>query len=285
MPASDYAIQDGRAVESRDAVIPALSSAASYGDGCFETFRSYSGRFIAFDRHIARLLSGMNYLGMDIPAGFSQRYFEEETARLLKMNRLELTDARVRLQVWRLGPLGYKPGKSDAVSFLLTASPVGNDQNTVRLASVDPVRIPSAALRSRHKLSNGINYILARREAEAKGCDDALMTDQRGNVSETTIANVFWKKGDEIFTPSESCDLLPGITRGLMLHWLDEQNDISVRTGEFDPGLLKQAETVWLTNSVQEITGVSGIDGISFNTEDPFLKKLQNAYRGLVGHA
>ncbi|MEX2398248.1 MAG: aminotransferase class IV, partial [Balneolales bacterium] len=70
MPGNEYSIQDGQAVRTREAVIPAVSSAASYGDGCFETLRSYSGSLFAFDRHMIRLKNSMHYLGMDIPISF-----------------------------------------------------------------------------------------------------------------------------------------------------------------------------------------------------------------------
>lgn len=284
MPSSEFSIQDGKIVRNEDAAIPALSSAASYGDGCFETLRSYSGSFLALNRHIVRLKSSMEYLGITIPPNYTQEYFEEEIARLLELNRLKEIDARIRLQIWRLGPLGYGSAESDAVTFLLTASPILSSNDLIRLATVNHFRTPSAALQSRYKLSNGLNYILARREAKKKGYDDALMLDYHKNVSETTIANIFWKKGDAVYTPSETCDLLPGITREIQLDWLDKQEGISVRVGQYNLKQLLQAETVWLTNSVQEITPVSKINDTSFNTDSAILLKFKNAYGEMIGH-
>ncbi|MEX1136429.1 MAG: aminotransferase class IV [Balneolales bacterium] len=285
MPNKEYSIQDGQVVRTVEAVIPATSSAASYGDGCFETLRSYSGIFLAFGRHMDRLKSSMRYLGMTIPRHFTQSYFEEETARLLKLNSLEKTDARIRLQIWRLGALGYRTIETDTISFLLTASPIRQNKGPVRLASVDQLRIPSAALQSRYKLSNGLNYILARREAGSRGYDDALMLDYRDHISETTIANIFWKRGDVVYTPSDHCDLLPGITRELQLEWLHKKKEISVQVGQFGLGQLLQAEAVWLTNSVQEVMPVSEINDTSFGTGDPLLAELKEAYREMIDHA
>ncbi|MEX2640439.1 MAG: aminotransferase class IV [Balneolales bacterium] len=284
MTDSHYAIQDGEILPSDEAVIPAVSSAASYGDGCFETLRAYSGRLPALGRHLNRLKRSMTYLGMAIPDGFTPEYFTEEADRLLERNALKETDARVRLQIWRVGPLGYGSGDDDPVSFLLTATPLAGPGGAVSLFVATRRRIPSEALGSGFKLSNGLNYILARREAVKNGFNDALMLDCRNRISETTIANIFWKSGNDVFTPSVGCDLLPGITREIQLEWLQGQNNLSVHTGEFTLEDLMKAGTAWLTNSVQEVMPVSFVNETPFNEDDPFLEKLKQEYRKRIRH-
>src|SRR5690606_40400625 len=60
-------------------------------------------------------------------------------------------------------------------------------------------------------ISNGLNFIQAAREANNLGANDALLLTTSNKISETTIANIFWVKGNTVFTPSKICDLLPGI--------------------------------------------------------------------------
>ncbi|MEX0685370.1 MAG: aminotransferase class IV [Balneolales bacterium] len=284
MAGDEYVIQDGKIIQSDSAVIPAISSGACYGDGCFETWRSYSGSSSMAGRHLKRLKLSMSYLGMVIPANFTSAYFDEMTDRLLTQNGLK-EDARIRLQVWRIGRLGYHTNASDVISYLLTSSPFNHNINPVHLKTVSMHRIPSVSLQSNFKLSNGLNYILARREAELAGFDDALMLDMRNHISETTIANIFWSKKNTIYTPSEHCDLLPGITREVFLEWMGQQDDLILESGEYTLGHVLQAERVWLTNSVQEIIPVAAINNTKFKTDNSWLNKLREAYREKIGHA
>ena len=282
MASNGYAIQDGEMVRTEAAVIPAVSSAASYGDGCFETWRSYSGSLATATVHLQRLRQSMAYLGMMPSPDFSDGRIEKQAGKLLEINGLMDQDARLRLQVWRLGGLGYKTSATDKIGWLLTATPVRAYSQPIRLATVSQHRIPSQALAAGFKLSNGLNYILARREAARKGYDDALMLDARGHVSETTIANVFWKKGNMVYTPSEHCDLLPGITRACLIRWLEHRDELTLKTGSFTLGELLQAEMVWLTNSVQEIVPVSAIEETEFSSAGPFLTQMKKAYRDMI---
>jgi branched-subunit amino acid aminotransferase/4-amino-4-deoxychorismate lyase len=105
------------------------------------------------------------------------------------------------------------------------------------------------------------------------------MTTVDGWISETTIANIFWLKEDVVFTPSEACDILPGITRRIILGLLKNQLNIAVKEGTFGMDEIKNAELVFICNSVKEIVPIAGIDETQFDTRHPLLEKMQSCFK------
>lgn len=259
--------------ENRPAV-PVYSRGLMYGDGCFETFCAYNGRFFKLHEHLDRLKTGLHFLGIHFPDSLTTGKIEPLLAELLSKNNLQNQKAIVRLQVWREGGRGYKTD-AGTPHYSVICSPAPKDKHTYRLSTVDVKRIPSAALPSQYKFTNGLNYITAANEAEEKGGDDALMETVDGFVSETTVANIFWVQDNTVFTPSKNCDILPGITREIILALLARRSSIKVEEGEYRIEEIKKARAAWICNSVKEIKPLSQIDEIQFDTHAPLLKEIQ----------
>lgn len=266
---------------SGDPVVPAGSRGLMYGDGCFETFRSYYGRFFQLKEHLERLSEGLDYLGIPYPNDLNLKSAKEFIQHLLDRNGFRGEDAVIRIQVWREGSRGYAIGEEREKSshFVITVSELPDVDSPVSLSTVSVRRIPSDALPSSYKLTNGINYILASTEARQKGSDDALMVTMDGKISETPIANIFWLKGETVFTPSEACDLLPGLTRRVVMELIEKEiPGKKMVTGRWQLSELLEAETAWICNSVREIVPVTTIDNTSFDVQHPFLEKLQERF-------
>lgn len=273
-----WVMLDGRCMAWEEALIPASSRGVCHGDGCFETMRSYRGDIPMFDRHIERLMGGMRYLGLNIPSNFTSSFIRYQISELVSRNGLGDRDASVRLQVWRDGAPGYQPARESGVRSYIAITALKRQQESVRL-TLSPVRnLPAATLDPRFKLSNGIPYIMASMQAVEQGYDDALMCDIDGHVSETPIANIFWKTGQTVHTPSDACDLLPGITRGLVKEMLKRRSDIELEQGRYKPSRLDEAECVWLCNSVREIVPVAGVDHRTFDARHPFLMDFKQQF-------
>ena len=274
----NWLIYDGKITRADQPVVPVVSRGLMYGDGVFDTLRAYRGNTLLLEQHITRLHSGMEMLGMEAPNDLEIGILQKKLWKLLEKQQLLHTDASVRLQVWRDGQRGYHPqGKSD-IHYSITVSACPDNFTTPTLATVDQRRIPSQSMPSTAKFTNGINYILAAQSAADKGGDDALMQTVDGFVSETTIANVFWVKGDTIYTPDEECDLIPGITRKIILDILEENNRWKSRQGKYSLDHLYDADAVWICNSVREVLAVKQIDDQDFEVDHPAIEQLQNRY-------
>lgn len=264
-------------VEKSEAVFPAASSGLYYGAGCFETFRSYSGKFLHFQEHMDRLNSGLNYLGVGIKESPDANEIRDRIHELLRENEIDKTDAKIRIQVSIRNGGGFSTKQSHSYDVLITAEPVDPTSEPVRICKVSTCVVPKVCRPTGHKLSNMLHYRNAFREAESRGYDDGLMLTMNGNVSETSIANIFWRTGDSIFTPAVSCDLLPGIMRKLVLNILTDEMGYNVEEGEFVIDDVKNADEVWLTNSLRELRSVGSFDDVDFKLNTEFMDLLLNS--------
>ncbi|MEQ9278885.1 MAG: aminotransferase class IV [Balneola sp.] len=267
---------NGTLIPQEEASIPATSRAVSYGDGCFETFVSYKSKFLHFEDHFARLQSGLEYLEMNLDLTKGQ--IKSEVQKLLEENVIEDEDSVVRIQCYREGSSGYFD-ISDRSGFIISNHPIPKRPESLNLKTVSIPAIPSIALERKVKLSNSINYIKAAQEAKKKGGDDALMFTIDKNISETTISNIFWIKGSQVFTPSVNCDLLPGVTRSILIELINQASELELVEGEFKLEEVYIAESVFCTNSVMEIKPTSKIDDFSYKTDHSIVEKLKDDFK------
>lgn len=274
-------IVDGQFIAETAPAVSASSRGVMYGDGCFETFCSYSGHFLKLNEHLKRLQSGLHYLKIDLPDALQADNLKTDVKKLLNANNLEEKKAVIRLQVWRGGERGYATTsrKPHYAIQCLAYQPLSSPY---QLSTVDVKRIPSTALPSRYKFTNGINYIKAAAQARAKGADDALMETVDGFISETTVANIFWLKSDTVCTPSEDCDILPGVTRQIMMELLEEMHTVQLKKGRFPMDEIKAADAVWVCNSVKEILPICRIDEVKFDSSNPLAQSLQKCFESYL---
>jgi para-aminobenzoate synthetase/4-amino-4-deoxychorismate lyase len=97
-----------------------------------------------------------------------------------------------------------------------------------------------------HKTTRRALYVIAYREASRKGFDDVLFLNERGEVTEGAISNIFVEKDGRLFTPPIKCGLLAGVYRR---HLLSTRADIEERVLTLDD--LRHADAVYLTNAVR----------------------------------
>lgn len=270
-----YILYNGQIMLESGLSLSPLNRGLMYGDGCFDTFIGYEGKFLHLDAHFDRLKQATDYLGMNVD--FDLGSFRSRLLELLRANSLEHEHTVLRVQCWREGERGYYTDSTQA-NWLTTCGIRKEKAEPLRLATTSVKAIPSEALKRKYKLSNGLNYIQAAREARTKGGDDALMLTLNGEVSETTIANIFWLKDSTVYTPSEDCDLLPGITRKILIRLIREIKDTEVKEGRFTPDEILKADAVWCSNSVKEIIAVQSLDEHHFEPNHAFIRELRSLF-------
>ena len=274
---------NGDFIEEEEANISVFDRGFMYGDGVFETLRIYNGKPFLFDRHIGRLSHGLGSLFIGDKYSFSE--YLEHTRELIEENNV--TEGVLRIQATRgPGKRGYSTTGNYDPTVLISLHEAPNvDPNNaspVKLATSIQVlsdHDPFSTLKTTNKLAN----IVALREAEKAGMDDALLTNHNGNITEASGSNVFWVKGNALFTPPVSSGCLSGITRGMILELAITMN-LPTAQQDITPTQLGDAESVFLTNSVREIQPVIQIDGKSI-TISPLIAKLHGVYRKAVDQA
>jgi branched-chain amino acid aminotransferase len=271
---------DGALVPAAEASVSVEDRGFQYGDAAFETLRAYGGSVLAWEAHRDRLERTCETLGM---AGSVPGDLRERVRETLDANGFE--DAYVRVSVTR----GVQPGKLTphpevdptvvVIAKLLPRGGVAGDSvwaPPASVASVETRRVPGAAIPADAKTHNYLNGILARLDLEDPGVDEALLLDVDGRVAEGATSNVFFVDGGRLKTPSTGGDLLPGVTRSLVLD-LAESESFPVEEGQYDPAELRRADEVFLTNTTWEIRPVTELDGRSLET-GPITQLLARLY-------
>jgi branched-subunit amino acid aminotransferase/4-amino-4-deoxychorismate lyase len=141
------------------------------------------------------------------------------------------------------------------------------------LTRLHPAEWPNRPFKS----STGLTYIRARMEARDQGGEDALMLTTDGYVSETTIANIFWIKNDIIYTPNLECDLLPGITRGILTSIIRDLDGVNLVKGQYRIEKVYESDAAWVCNSLREVRPVESIEDHPLDTEHPVFDQLREA--------
>jgi branched-chain amino acid aminotransferase len=153
----------------------------------------------------------------------------------------------------------------------------------IRLAWADWRRPPARAAPV-HAKASGLYMIatLSKHAAEARGFDDALMLDWRGQLAESTGANLFLVQNGKIHTPTPDC-FLDGITRQTVIG-LAKARQIEVIERALMPDELNKTNEVFVTGTAAEVTPVGEIDGRTF-TVGPITLALKDDYSKLVRQA
>jgi branched-chain amino acid aminotransferase len=276
---------NGEIVDRDQALVSVFDRGFMYGDGAFETLRSYGGVPFRAAQHWRRLERGLNRLS--IPPPLTAAELDGAVAALLEANGL--SDAVVRVEVTRgVGPRG--PGTSfDArpTVVITCGGYVPPDESVyergVGVAVSRVRRVPDVCIPSDVKSANYINHILARRDADAAGDYESVMLNLHGNLAEGSASNVFLVSRGVAYTPDLAGDVLPGLTRELVVE-LAGAEDVDVKETACTTSDLKTADEVFLTNSVIEVMPVRTVDGVAMGDEcpGPVTIKLMSAYKKRV---
>ena len=218
-----------------------LDEGSFFGKGVFETIL-WLKRPVFLEEHIRRLKVGMEVLGLE-PL--------EEDRVLEFLSKLHVENKGVKIMITPLNivittrniPYGesvYKKGMNLNISKVLRNS-------TSALSYI--------------KSTCYIENILERAKANKNGTDDMLFLNEKGYITETSCSNIFLIKNHGILTPRSENGLLSGIIR----KWIIE----NFRVQEIDITLndLKEANEVFITNSLMGIMKIKQIDDFTYNDE------------------
>lgn len=256
---------NGKLVPSENAALPHDNRAFRYGFGLFETMLVDNGQISLAAYHWERLFSGLSQLHISLPKLWSPAFLNNEVLKTVQKNKQE-TLARVRLQVWD-GNGGLFENTSSA-QFIIECFPL--DAAITQLNENGLVTGIAAGIRkSQDSLSglkscNAMIYAAAARQAREHKWNDALILNTSGHVIESTIANIFWIKDGQIFTPPLTEGCVAGVMRRYLLHFLPSiQLPVISRTLTAEE--LLEADEVLLTNSIRKLKWVRHLGDKSYD--------------------
>ncbi|MHC4199411.1 MAG: aminotransferase class IV [Planctomycetota bacterium] len=249
---------DSSLVPADEARVSPLDRGFQYGDGVFETLRAEGGKVFFLEAHLERMRSGIDALGIDLPD--AARVAREGLAAVLEKVGPEGAAALKVIVTRGTGPAGPSTRGDFAPSVVVTGSvdPRGRPASMRAITSsvVRNERSPVARVKS----LNYLEMVLARREAEARGAEEAIVLNTHGRVAEASAANVFAVRGEGLLTPPVEEGCLPGIVRAEVLR-LAPSVGLDVAVEPLTIGRLREADEAFLTNSRIGVVPLVEFDG------------------------
>jgi branched-chain amino acid aminotransferase len=263
---ADLINYNGNLLPSSQPLLTANSRGFRYGDGLFETMLVKTRGIRLKHFHFERLISGMRLLRFEVPPPFTPDHLERQILELCAINGAS-DPVRVRMVVFRgegniSGPLDPTPHYIIQTGPLPPASTGWNEEGLV--IDVFPDGRKATDGLSGLKSNNYLLYVMASIYAREHGFDDCLVLNGQGRFADSTIANIFYTKGDTIHTPPLSEGGVAGVMRRYLLESLPAAG-YTVREQPTGPDDLVQADEVFLTNALKGINWVRSFRGSTYN--------------------
>ncbi len=274
---------DGTFTSPAQARFPALDHGVLYGDGLFETLRTYGGRPFRLDAHLERLRQGATLLGIrGGPEDGALRSALQETAQRAKATGLDELYLRITL-TRGVGTRGLDPAGCETPTLMIAALPLRTYpahlyEDGIALGRLWP-RHARALPPPTVKSTAYQGAVLARAELNRQGVHEALYEDEAGHLTEGSVSNLFCVTGGLLLTPPAT-DCLPGITRAEVLS-LAKERALPVEEKRLSLSDLRTADELFMTSSLAELLPVSRFEGVPVGSgrPGPLYRALHDAYR------
>jgi D-alanine transaminase len=244
---------NGQYLPLNEAKISVLDRGFLFGDGVYEVIPSYAGRLFHLQEHLERLENSLAAIRLTNP------YTREQWLEILSPLLDENLDQNIYLQITRgVAPKRDHafPEDTPATIFAMSSAivPFAGLNDGIKAVSMDDTRWKFCNVKAITLLGN----ILHRQAALDQGCAEALLVKD-GYVVEGAASNVFAVIGGVLCTPPKSNDILPGITRDVILD-IARKNDIPCREDKIPFTALQTASEIWVTSSTREIIPIVKLD-------------------------
>ena len=278
---------NGTITPADDAVVPVFDHGFLYGEGVYETLRTYRGVPFLFAPHMARMRHSASLMALDVPYTNDQMSAHiRETTDAYVQHFGAVTDTYIRILLTRgVGGLTYSLDACPTPTLVIIVKPFpAPAEHTftkgIRVSLVSIRRNHPNALNPAIKSNNLLNNALAMQEALRHGADEALMLNQSGHIVECSQSNFFIVKSGRLRTAPLDAGLLPGITREFVIG-LARDLGIGVDQTDYTPADLKTADEAFITGTTREVTPVIAVDDhtIGAGAPGPVSKRLLEEFR------
>jgi branched-chain amino acid aminotransferase len=276
---------NGKIADAAHATVPVFDHGFLYGEGIYETLRTYRRQPFLFARHMRRLRQSAALMALDVP--FSDDELRARCDETVAAHpALKDDEAYIRILLTRgVGELTYNPAATPTPSLVIIVKPFPTPPDRmfndgIRLALVSVRRNHPQALNPMIKSNNLINNALAMQEALRQGGEEALMQNQAGELVECSQSNFFVVRDGAVLTAPLTAGLLPGITREFVLE-LAAELGIPGREATLTPGDLSKVQEAFITGTTREVTPVIAVSDttIGDGKPGPITKRLLKAFR------
>lgn len=275
---------NGRISPDHEAVIPVFDHGFLYGEGIYETLRTYNRRLFLFDRHLRRLRNSARLIDLALP--FTNDELAARISETIAAAKPGGSEVYVRVLVTRgVGELTYDPKATPTPSWVIIVKPLVSPSaetyaRGVKVALVDVVRNHPQSVNPMIKSNNLMNSAMAAQQALKRGAFEAVMRNYRGELTECTQSNLFIVKNGAALTPPLESGLLPGITREYLFE-IGREIGVDIREQVLRDDDLFAADEAFLSSTTRELLPIVAVDEreIGAGSPGPITLQLLNAFR------
>jgi branched-chain amino acid aminotransferase len=278
---------NGALIPWDEANVHVTSETALRGLNVFEGIRAYwrpnqsCYAVVALDAHLDRLEQSARSLHIPIP-GLRMRL--QQGIQDLLVAIPTPTDLYLRPTIYvESGGYEVNPAAIVVGAFISWRTAEARLHRSLHCSISSWRHIPSDALPSAAKIgASYTSFRLARLEVVSKGFQEAILLNERGEITETPVGSVFALSGRALTTPPLTSGILPSITRRIVLEVLCPECGFLSEERPLYPEDLRSADAVMIVGTLDEISHVASIDDHKFRTDHPAfaaIDELAHRYR------
>ncbi len=246
----NFVCHNGEFFEDNALLLSVQNRGFKYGDGVFETMKVVNGELPLAPLHFERLFLSLSILKMDVPAEMNEGNLLKNIFQLCERNKCPSL-GRVRLTAYR--------NEQNQALYVIEAIPLTADVTRLNeeglIIDIFPYAKKSCDTFSNLKTANFLPYVMAGLYAGEKNLDDCIVLNTENNICDTSRANIFIIKGNELFTPALHQGCINGVMRRHVIEQLKRLQYV-VHQKEIQQDDLLQADEMFLTNAVYGIRWV-----------------------------
>lgn len=281
MQSSPLANWNGRQMPLAEVQVSVLDRGFLFGDGIYEVLRVYGGRPFLCAEHMRRLRRSIGEVRIDCDVDRLERRMHETLAHSgVKEGLIYIQVTRGAARRTHRFPDPPVPPNELIYVEEIEADPYARwRESGADLLSLPDLRWKRCDIKSVNLLAN----CMAAQAAAEAGCVEALLVAADGAITEGSHTSIFAVQDGRIITTPLGPQILPGITRGLVVR-LSEQARIPITEGRLRRDQLAAVHELFLTGTTSEVLPITRVDGgaIGDGRPGPVTRRLYEAYRDLV---
>lgn len=247
--------------------ITACDRGVQFGDGCFTTARIHAGKILMFAAHRHRLEESCTRL---LIQGMNWQALESEMIHAASTRQSGVLKVIITRGA---GGRGYSPAGCVEPQRLIMLSDAPARYPALRQSgaklSLSPIRLSRNPLLAGIKHLNRLEQVLIRAALDQTDADEAVVLDTNGMLVECCAANLFWRKGSQLYTPDLHYSGVNGLQRQALMHRFEAQG-MRVNEVQQPVEVLAEADEVFITNALMPVLPVRQIDHWHYSSRDIF---------------
>ncbi|WP_261844400.1 aminotransferase class IV [Aliamphritea ceti] len=247
-----------------EARISPLDRGFLFGDGIYEVIPYYNGKSVGLMPHLNRMADGLAAIEIKNSNTIDgwKALLDDLVARNSDMGENLGVYVHISrgtdVKRYHPYPEGVEPTIFCFCFAIKTPEPVDRTKVTqYSLVSTEDLRWQRCHIKSTALLGNVMHF----QEGYSTGSDEALLYNADNLVTEGSSCNAFIVKDGVIITPIQDNQILPGITRRIIIDSIKADGSLKIEERNITMDEVRNADELWITSSSKEIAPVTKLDG------------------------